>query len=166
MSTLTTAAEYTIRLAQAQQANKETTNFYVVEPVKCKVRTFWGDVMTVVLPECVSQGIARESYYEPLETVVLMQLVAPGSVFFDIGAHMGYFTLLASRLVGETGRVHAFEPTPQTYSVLGATGQNAQIIFNAERITLAEAIAKAGGLQGLRSDPAGCSSFASSRRLS
>lgn len=44
---------------------------------------------------------------------------------------------------------------PQTYSVLGATGQNAQLTFSAERITLAEAIAKAGGLQDLRSDPAG-----------
>lgn len=44
---------------------------------------------------------------------------------------------------------------PQTFSVLGATGQNAQLSFNAERITLVEALAKAGGLQDLRSDPAG-----------
>ena len=44
---------------------------------------------------------------------------------------------------------------PQTFSVLGATGQNAQITFNAEKITLVEALAKAGGLQDLRSDPAG-----------
>ena len=47
----------------------------------------------------------------------------------------------------------------QTYSVLGATGQNAQITFNVERITLAEAIAEAGGLQDLRSDPTGVSLF-------
>lgn len=44
---------------------------------------------------------------------------------------------------------------PQTFSVLGATGQNAQVNFSAERITLVEALAKAGGLQDLRSDPAG-----------
>ena len=54
---------------------------------------------------------------------------------------------------------------PQTYSVLGATGQNAQLTFNAERITLVEALAKAGGLQDLRSDPAGVFLFGSSRRL-
>ena len=44
---------------------------------------------------------------------------------------------------------------PQTFAVLGATGQNAQLTFNAEKITLVEALAKAGGLQDLRSDPAG-----------
>ena len=44
---------------------------------------------------------------------------------------------------------------PQTFSVFGATGQNTQVSFNAERVTLAEALAKAGGLQDLRADPAG-----------
>ena len=58
-------------------------------------------------------------------------------------------------IFAQPGDVLTLVRTPQTYSVLGATGQNAQIIFNAERITLAEAIAKAGGLQDLRSDPAG-----------
>jgi len=44
---------------------------------------------------------------------------------------------------------------PQTFSVFGATGQNTQVSFNAEKVTLAEALAKAGGLQDLRADPAG-----------
>jgi polysaccharide biosynthesis/export protein len=39
--------------------------------------------------------------------------------------------------------------------VFGATGQNMQVTFGAEKITLAEALAKAGGLQDLRADPAG-----------
>lgn len=44
---------------------------------------------------------------------------------------------------------------PQTFSVFGATGQNSQVSFNAEKVTMAEALAKAGGLQDLRADPAG-----------
>jgi len=44
---------------------------------------------------------------------------------------------------------------PQTFSVFGATGQNMQVTFGAEKITLAEALAKAGGLQDQRADPAG-----------
>jgi len=44
---------------------------------------------------------------------------------------------------------------PQTFSVFGATGQNMQVSFGAQEITLAEALAKAGGLQDLRADPAG-----------
>ena len=37
---------------------------------------------------------------------------------YDIGAHYGYFTLLAAHLVGSQGGVHSFEPTPSTYAVL------------------------------------------------
>jgi polysaccharide export outer membrane protein len=61
----------------------------------------------------------------------------------------------AENIYAQPGDVLTLVRVPQTYSVLGATGQNAQLTFNAERITLVEAIAKAGGLQDLRSDPAG-----------
>jgi polysaccharide export outer membrane protein len=61
----------------------------------------------------------------------------------------------AENIYAQPGDVLTLVQIPQTYSVLGATGQNAQITFNAERITLIEALAKAGGLQDLRSDPAG-----------
>jgi polysaccharide export outer membrane protein len=58
-------------------------------------------------------------------------------------------------IYAQPGDVLTLVKVPQTYSVLGATGQNAQLTFNAERITLVEALAKAGGLQDQRSDPAG-----------
>ena len=37
----------------------------------------------------------------------------PGSVFVDVGAHIGYFTMLGAQLVGSRGQVHAFEPDPR-----------------------------------------------------
>ena len=44
---------------------------------------------------------------------------------------------------------------PQSFTAFGATGVNTQVNFTAERMTLVEALAKAGGLQDLRSDPGG-----------
>ncbi len=44
---------------------------------------------------------------------------------------------------------------PQKFIAYGATGQNAEIPFDADGVTLAEALAKAGGLQDNRSDPRG-----------
>jgi polysaccharide export outer membrane protein len=61
----------------------------------------------------------------------------------------------AENIYARPGDVLTLVQVPQTFSVLGATGQNAQLKFNAESITLVEALAKAGGLQDLRSDPAG-----------
>ena len=50
----------------------------------------------------------------------LVDLLRPGMTFWDIGAHAGYFTILASRLVGPTGVVVAFEPHPVTRQRLEA----------------------------------------------
>lgn len=44
--------------------------------------------------------------------------IAPGSVVYDIGAHVGYYTLLASVLTGPRGRVVAFEPLPRNLRLL------------------------------------------------
>lgn len=51
--------------------------------------------------------------YEPAHTKRFVSLVRPGSVVLDLGAHTGYYTLLASALVGGTGLVYAFEPNPR-----------------------------------------------------
>lgn len=48
----------------------------------------------------------------------LRGLVPRGGVSFDVGAHIGYYSLLLSRLVGVAGRVMSFEPVPYTYSFL------------------------------------------------
>jgi len=42
----------------------------------------------------------------------LQQTLQPGDIFLDIGAHIGFFSFLAARLVGPEGRVYAFEPDP------------------------------------------------------
>jgi polysaccharide biosynthesis/export protein len=53
------------------------------------------------------------------------------------------------------GDVLTLVQVPQTFSVFGATGANTEVPFGAEKLTLAQALAKAGGLQDLRADPRG-----------
>lgn len=48
--------------------------------------------------------------YEPAETEFVKFFLRKGNVFLDIGANIGWFTLLASGIVGPEGHVHAFEP--------------------------------------------------------
>lgn len=56
--------------------------------------------------------------YEPAVTRLVEKVIRPGDVVVDIGAHIGYFTLHFARLVGETGRVYAFEPDPENFALL------------------------------------------------
>jgi len=63
-------------------------------------------------------GLSVCDIWEPLETEVVKNEVKRGSVVLDIGAHIGYYTLLMARLVGPQGRVFAFEPNPANYDLL------------------------------------------------
>jgi FkbM family methyltransferase len=58
--------------------------------------------------------------YERATAAAIRRLVRPGSVVLDIGANIGAHTLPLAKLVGETGRVHAFEPTAFAHSKLRA----------------------------------------------
>lgn len=71
----------------------------------------------------VSAAIARAGIWEPQETRFLLETLRPGDVFVDVGANIGYFSLLASRRVGPTGAVLAFEPEAANYALLEANRQ-------------------------------------------
>jgi len=51
--------------------------------------------------------------YEPELQTAIADLVRPGWVAYDVGANIGYITLLLAQAVGETGCVYAFEPLPE-----------------------------------------------------
>ncbi|HSK21008.1 MAG TPA: FkbM family methyltransferase [Longimicrobiales bacterium] len=56
--------------------------------------------------------------YEPEQTRLFRDHIPVGATVFDVGAHVGYYTLLASVLAGDAGRVWAFEPNPANHAFL------------------------------------------------
>lgn len=48
----------------------------------------------------------------------LHRLLKPGRVFYDIGANVGFFSVIAGRLLGHSGWIYAFEPAPTNYAYL------------------------------------------------
>jgi FkbM family methyltransferase len=93
-----------------------------------ETETFWGDKMNVLLPTAAWSLLAYGFFEEGLTTMVL-EHVGENQIFFDIGAHFGYYTLLARRLVGPSGQVHAFEPTPSTHAILQSNTAGRENIF-------------------------------------
>jgi len=68
--------------------------------------------------DSVAREVCYTGVYEPQETQLASRLLRAGDVFADVGANWGYFTLAASRRVGPTGRVLAFEPEPRLFDLL------------------------------------------------
>lgn len=78
----------------------------------------WGGRFRCDLHDFVASRIYYFGVWEPNLTRLLTRRLAPGDVFVDVGANMGYFSVLASRLVGASGRVVAFEASPAIHRLL------------------------------------------------
>ena len=72
---------------------------------------------------CLRQGLL----YEAETSDFFCKILRPGDAFIDVGAHIGFFTLLASVLVGSTGHVEAFEPEQSNFDQLTANLQRNQL---------------------------------------
>jgi FkbM family methyltransferase len=60
----------------------------------------------------LSPHLLLDGYWEMWLTEALVDVLRPGMVAVDVGANLGYFTLLMADLVGPAGAAHAFEPNP------------------------------------------------------
>ena len=100
-------------------------------PITC--RTFFGERMNLLLPSALDIALTGGKTHDSEIRLArfLIERLQPGEQVVDVGAHYGYFSMLAARLVGSDGRVLALEATPQTHAVLAG---------NAARCTGMEAV--------------------------
>jgi FkbM family methyltransferase len=66
----------------------------------------------------VSRNLAAFGYHELKVTELFRKIIARKMVVLNIGANIGYYTLMAAALVGPEGRVYAFEPEPKSFELL------------------------------------------------
>jgi FkbM family methyltransferase len=81
-------------------------------------QTRFGDRFWLTPSSYVDRCIIERGEFEERSTQVVNRLVEPGDVVLDVGANIGYYTVLMSRLVGAAGRVICFEPTQHFRTVL------------------------------------------------
>jgi len=96
-------------------------------------------------------GLSRQLIHfgrrEAEQKFIVEQVLKPGMAALDIGANIGYFTVMMARIVGGTGRVYAVEPHPGNFELLRT---NVARNGFADRAELQEiAIARSSGRQPL-----------------
>jgi FkbM family methyltransferase len=67
-----------------------------------------GRVLDCLLSDHTQRSMLLEQF-EPRETRLVRELLPRGGAFVDVGAHIGWFTVVGARAVGPGGNVHAFE---------------------------------------------------------
>lgn len=107
-----------IRLAR-RAASSVLQHTEIVVPV----RLANGALIYVDLANAVGRSIwLRRDYSAEAPVINLIQkTLRPGDCFFDIGANVGYMSLVASQFVGDQGQVHCFEPLPNLARILRQT---------------------------------------------
>lgn len=66
----------------------------------------------------VSSHLLMDKIYEPTETNLVRSQINKGDIVVDMGANIGYYTLIFAGLVGKNGKVFAFEPDPENFAIL------------------------------------------------
>lgn len=62
----------------------------------------------------LAEFILTNNDYEDETRKEIEALLKPGNIFFDLGANIGFYTVLSAKIVGPLGKVYSFEPTPST----------------------------------------------------
>jgi len=80
--------------------------------------TVFGSKLEIDASDIIGKHIYYLGIWEPILTRWIERRLRPGDLFIDVGANIGYFSLLASKLVGVSGKVVAIEALPQIYRKL------------------------------------------------
>jgi FkbM family methyltransferase len=91
-------------------------------------RTYFGALIKGDVRDLVMKHIFYFGIWEPNNSRLIETILSPGDTFLDVGANIGYDSLLASTLVGDTGRVVAIEASPRIFAQLSGN-----VALNASR---------------------------------
>jgi FkbM family methyltransferase len=115
------AASRIARLELMARAARESANAVTLDPAEViDATTVAGPLWLNRADTLVTPGIESHGMYEAHVTALMHRLLRPGMTFVDVGANIGYFSVLASKLVGPEGLVVAVEPGPANLALLRA----------------------------------------------
>lgn len=93
-------------------------NITIIKKVNSNVLIKINDSKFIIRNYQIYYDLIRYGAHEPTSTYIFNKLLKKGMVVLDIGANIGYFTLIASKLVGDKGKIYAFEPAPNNLKYL------------------------------------------------
>ena len=89
---------------------------YLTRKFRRKIVKIFGN--TMYLDPEDNLELSFKGVHEPLTTRIFQKEINSGDTVLDIGAHIGYYTLISAKIIGESGKVFSFEANPANYAIL------------------------------------------------
>lgn len=87
---------------------------FINEIGEVEIKLKYAGKMKLVTSDYIDRWLFTGADFEPQTVELIQKYLSKNDNFLDIGANIGYFSLIASRVVGNGGIVYSFEPTPHT----------------------------------------------------
>jgi len=91
-------------------------NYFVLSQLKESLIKINGQIMYLDKKDSLNLSFNRN--YESVEIEIVKKEIKEGATVIDIGANIGYYTLIFAQLAGKNGKVFAFEPDPKNFQIL------------------------------------------------
>jgi FkbM family methyltransferase len=79
---------------------------------------FFENCISYINPKYIFFFKLKDMIYEYPSPIIIATFIKEGDIVIDIGANQGQYTMFLSKLVGEKGKVYAFEPDPRNFLIL------------------------------------------------
>ncbi|MGK7876192.1 MAG: FkbM family methyltransferase [Xenococcaceae cyanobacterium] len=94
-------------------AFRRISHLILPNPLRVRGHTLYYPQQSCFILSDIAAGV-----FEQETNKILSSLLKPGMSFVDVGAHIGYFTLIAANSLSSSGRVFSFEPDPSNFELL------------------------------------------------
>lgn len=131
---LESAAKWIYFRTQLSESVSDRRDMVYLGDNRALTRTIFGHKMFVDTRDySITPHILLDGYWEILITGFFKKIIREGMTVVEVGSNIGYYTLLASYLVGAHGKVYAFEANPDVFNTLF---RNVEINDFMDRVTL------------------------------
>jgi FkbM family methyltransferase len=128
---------------------------FQINPLKALIKRIWWRLrwklsdqpfilpftktLKIIIPKTGSgSGIYYQEFSEPETADFFLRFLRPSMTIFDIGSHIGEYTLLAAKLVGLSGQIHSFEPQAHLFPILSKSVEMngfTQVVLNCAAVS-------------------------------